>query len=62
MELVGPQQEIGNIRVTQKEITQDEQCFNAEQTTDSTLEKGLTKNSPGRKKRFGTKYPAGYLS
>jgi 3D (Asp-Asp-Asp) domain-containing protein len=42
--MVGPGQEIEVIRVTQKEITQDEEMpYQVEKTTDSTLEKGLTK-------------------
>lgn len=44
VEMVGPQQEIEVIRVTQKEITQDEQMpYQVEKTMDSTLEMGLTK-------------------
>jgi len=42
--LVTPEQEIEVIRVTQKSITQDEEMpYQVEKTTDSTLEKGLTK-------------------
>jgi len=42
--MVVPQQEIEVIRVTQQEITQDEEMpYQVERTTDSTLEKGLTK-------------------
>jgi len=42
--MVVPEQEIELIRVTQKEMTQDEEMpYQVEKTTDSTLEKGLTK-------------------
>lgn len=42
--MVVPEQEIEVIRVTQKEITQDEEMpYQVEKTTDSTLEKGLTR-------------------
>lgn len=42
--VVVPEQEIEVIRVTQQEITQDEEMpYQVERTTDSTLEKGLTK-------------------
>jgi uncharacterized protein YabE (DUF348 family) len=42
--LVVPEQEIEVIRVTQKEITQDEEMpYQVEKTTDSTLEQGLSR-------------------